>query len=186
MNEVARIHETSIEGLWTVSNEIHSDLRGETVELMNMKWFQPQMPKLNFNQTLLASSHRGTIRGIHIAAKTNPQLKLITCISGEILDCIVDFRPESPTFREILTFELSHKSNTALLLSPGLGHAYQVISESATVFYSLQTQLKFSEEFCVNAFDKELAIPWKQITPILSERDEKAPDFDIAIKSFTF
>ncbi len=186
MNHVAKIWETPIGGLWTVSSDTYRDHRGETVELLNLNWFQPPMPKLNFNQTLMATSHRGTIRGIHIAARTNPQFKLVTCISGEILDCIVDFRPESPTFGEIFMLELSQETNTALLLSPGLGHAYQVTSESATVFYSLQTQLKFSEEHCVNAFDKDLAIPWNPINPILSERDQTAPNFRNAQDSFLF
>ena len=174
--------ETRLSGLWKASQPNHMDARGETTEILNLNWLPSVFPELALNQIIAARSFQGTIRGIHFSTTNNPQSKVISCTEGEIRDCVIDLRPGSSTFCEYEIFDLSAERREVLLVSSGFGHAYQVISHSATVLYALQTKLNFSQEYVLNPLDSEISIPWENLTPILSGRDKSAPNLREVIK----
>lgn len=174
--------ETRLAGLWKALQPNHLDLRGETTEILNFNWLPSLFPEFTLNQIIAARSFQGTIRGIHFSATNNPQSKVISCTEGEIRDCIIDLRPGSSTFCEYEIFDLSAERREVLLVSSGFGHAYQVISDSATVLYALQTRLNFSQEYVINPLDDQISIPWENLTPILSERDKSAPNLREVIR----
>lgn len=116
------------------------------------------------------------MRGIHAATRPPGQAKYVMCVSGEILDVVVDLRPESPTFGRWDSAVLSEENRSALFISEGLGHGFCVTSDSATLLYATSTPYDPSQEYSVNPTDPELGLPW----PIdgemsISERDLNAP-----------
>lgn len=127
-------------------------------------------------QINVSVSHQGVIRGVHAYIDPPGQAKFVTCISGSILDCVVDLRPESATFGAWDSVELNDRTREAVFLSEGLGHAFQVLTPTASVVYACNMQYEPSYEITVSPMDQELQLPWfRDVGVILSERDRDAP-----------
>ena len=94
---------------------------------------------------------------------------------GTILDVVVDLDVDSPTFGrwEAVTLD----ANRQMIVGPGLGHGYCVLSSAATIVYQLSTPYDPSAEREINPLDPELNIPWlTDMSRIhLSPRDLNAP-----------
>ncbi len=76
---------------------IFKDTRGE----IWTKWEKKHFKNLNFNLSKFTKSKKNVLRGFHGDRKS---WKLITCIKGEILNVVVDYRKKSKTYLTILIF----------------------------------------------------------------------------------
>jgi dTDP-4-dehydrorhamnose 3,5-epimerase len=167
-----------LKGVWIHQADNFSDSRGSVHEWFNSESNPGEFAHIQINQLLTARNVNNVIRGIHFSGKNNPQLKLVTCASGKILDVVIDFREGSDTFGLHDIFILDSNKSQTVMIPHGFGHGYQVISSEATVQYALQTQFDFQEEFVVNPFDSKLGIPWLSEKHILSDRDLSGENFD--------
>lgn len=123
-----------------------------------------------------SQSRRGVLRGIHASASPGGQAKYVTCVSGAILDVIVDLEQGSATYGKWSMLELSGANGRCLFIGPHVGHAFVVTSNVATVVYLTSSVYQPEREFTVNAFDPDLAIQWPRDLPVVrSARDENAP-----------
>jgi dTDP-4-dehydrorhamnose 3,5-epimerase len=174
-----QITELEITGSWHARFPAWNDSRGSFRE-----WFKHQeifeATGLNFSvaQANISESKRGVVRGIHYSLAASGQAKLITCISGEIRDVIVDIRPTSNTFGKHTVVELEGGSGDAVLIGPGLGHAFSALAEKSTVAYLLNSPFAPSMEYEINPLDPELGIEWgfPGAQLLLSEKDLAAPN----------
>ncbi len=57
------------------------------------------------------------------------------CINGAVLDFAVDLRKNSATLLQHISLELSSQNHCMLLLPPGVGHAFQTLTDDATLLY---------------------------------------------------
>ena len=105
------------------------------------------------------------------------QSKIVTCTFGTILDVIVDLRPNSKSYGENLTIELDEHSGKSLFISSGLGHGFQALEDRVAVTYLLDKKYSPNTELVINPIDPNLAIPWKDIPAIISDKDTTAPQF---------
>src|SRR5262245_26192958 len=86
-----RMEPLGIEGAWVFTPRIHRDARGAFLE-----WFrgaelaQGLGHVMDVAQANCSVSRRGVIRGIHFADVPPGQAKYVTCVSGAILDAVVD------------------------------------------------------------------------------------------------
>lgn len=132
-------------------------------------------------QSNTSVSKRGALRGIHFSVAPGGQAKWVTCLSGSILDCVVDLRENSPTFGESKFVELSAKSPQAIYIGPGIGHAFLSLEDESLVNYLLNSPYDPGLELAVNAFDPTLNIRWPKMDYILSEKDPEAIDLQTVI-----
>ncbi len=127
-------------------------------------------------QINISFSNRNVIRGVHGTHKPSNQMKYVMCVEGRILDCVVDLRPESASFGRWASLILDGHSRNAVLIGAGLGHAFQVLDESATVVYAVNEAYNPSLEYTVDPLDKDLALPWSDVdSSTMSHRDRNAP-----------
>ena len=173
----------AIHGAWEFRPTIHRDSRGEFLESFASDEFQRVTRRpFHLAQINTSVSQLGVIRGIHSAAGSPGQAKYVTCVSGCILDVVVDLRPSSPTFGDWAQVILDDNARSALFLSEGLGHGFQVLSPRATVVYATTTTYDPKREFAVHPFDSRLALPWvAPLRPSLSARDAGAPSLSEAL-----
>ena len=177
------MEESNILGFSSFTLPIFTDNRGEF-----RTWFIAQNVNTDSGnfvvmQSNISTSVKNVIRGIHFSDATYEQTKIITCVSGAIRDYAIDLRTQSRTFGMHDSVELSEKNGRTAMLKHGLGHAFEVLSEKATIVYLLSSQWHPSREFTINPFDTELAIPWLAQNPILSDRDREADSFKYFRKS---
>ena len=164
---------TSIEGFFKIRNEVFKDNRGTFNE-----WFvQDDYSDFYPAQANVSFSQKGVIRGIHYSTAPEGQSNLVICTSGRIKYVAVDLRQDSPTYGKHHVVELSGRSGNAVFLAEGLGHAFEVLSETATIVYLLSSKYNKDLEKEINPLDKQLNIPWVTTDPILSEKDKNAPSF---------
>lgn len=105
----------------------------------------------------------------------NPQAKLVMVTTGEVLDVVVDVRKGSPTFGKHVSCVLTEENRKVMFIPEGFAHGFQVLSETADFMYKCSNYYDPSAERGINALDPTLGLPWHDILPITSDRDEKLP-----------
>ena len=172
------IKESTIQNAWTIDPVRHGDDRG---------WFQEWFKKSNIQQQTgflfepvqinISHSSQGVVRGIHYSIAPEGQAKLVTVLTGEIDDYIIDIRPGSKTFGKWERVRLSASLGNSVLLGSNLAHAFQCLSKEARVCYAVSAEFNPEAEKAINPLCPTLDIQWNAIYPIsLSPKDGTAPD----------
>lgn len=168
--------ETKIEGVKYIEdfNQIHPDQRGFFLEILkDSKLKQFGLP--SFKQINLSSSKKNVIRGLHFQKDENAQGKLVQCISGHILDVVVDIDPNSPTYKRVEIYNLI-PGRGAVYAPPSVAHGFWALAES-DVAYGCTEEYNPDNEGGVNPNDKELDLPWFKVQEsfLISPKDQKLP-----------
>src|SRR4029077_10690337 len=119
--------ETKLKGAFVIDIERREDNRGFFARAFCQREFADHGLKPVIAQANIAFNKRkGTVRGMHFQYPPAPETKLVRATRGAILDIIVDLRPESPTFLEHTSVELSADNYRALFVPERFAHGYQV------------------------------------------------------------
>lgn len=169
-----RVIAAELPGVVVIEPQVLRDERGFFLETFHAARFAQHGLPERFVQDNHSRSARGTIRGLH-AQWRRPQGKLVRVLVGTIWDVAVDIRPESPTFRRWVAFELSAENFLQLYVPPGYAHGFCVLSDWAEVEYKVTDYWDPDGELRIRWNDPDLGIPWPVTEPILSVKDRAAP-----------
>jgi dTDP-4-dehydrorhamnose 3,5-epimerase len=123
------------------------------------------------NLLLSRNTTQGTVRGLHFQISPNSESKIVTCITGKVMDYIVDLRPNSKTFGKWSKNILDSKSPSVLVIPKGVAHGYQTLSSDTSILYGIDTQYSSVHQFVLSFFDSDLSIPLEQEVSNISDRD---------------
>lgn len=126
-------------------------------------------------ETNMSVTQPGVIRGLHYQ-EPEPQEKLITVVSGDIFDVIIDLRIDSPTYGMMDYFDLSSERDDCpnqVYLPKGLAHGFATREREAMIIYQVSCPWKPEFEKVIRWDDERYAIPWPIDDPVLSEKDQK-------------
>ena len=127
---------------------------------------------VKFVQDNHSRSLKGVLRGLHYQIQ-QPQGKLISVVSGRVLDVTVDLRRSSPHFGNWASVELSESNAKQLWIPPGFAHGFLVLSDSADVLYKTTEYYAPQFERCIAWNDPAIGIEWSDgVKPLLSEKDQ--------------
>ena len=172
-----KISKTFIEDLLVIEPQLFKDERGFFYESYNKKKLDINI-KIVFVQDNESKSNKGVIRGLHFQAPPFDQTKLVRCVSGNILDVVVDLRTNSKTYGKFFSIELSSENNKQLFVPKGFAHGFQVLSEIAIVNYKVDEYYNPDSNSGLIWNDKDLSIDWNlEIKPVLSAKDLKLISF---------
>lgn len=178
-----QIRPLSIAGAWEFSPVQHGDSRGLFAEVFKADPVAEVIGhRLDLAQVNLSVSAAGVLRGIHFADVPPGQAKYLTCVSGAVVDVIVDLRVGSPTFGQHESVLLDDTDYRAVYVSEGLGHGFCSLADDSTVTYLCSAGYNPAAEHGIHPLDPDLAIDWptsgrdgKSLTYELSEKDRAAP-----------
>jgi dTDP-4-dehydrorhamnose 3,5-epimerase len=139
-------------------------------ELVNAGWSKP-IAQITYTYTAKC----GTVRGMHFQHPPHAEMKLVTCIRGEIWDVAVDIRAGSPTFLQWHAELLVGEKNHALLIPEGLAHGFQALSDNVEIIYFHSAAYEARAEAGFQPTDPRLAIGWPLTITELSARDAGHP-----------
>lgn len=169
-------HETELAGLVLIEPKAPIDSRGYfqrtyceetfTAHSLNTIW-----PQINLSYT----ARRGTLRGLHFQLDPAPEIKLIQCITGRILDVIVDLRKGSSTYGKSVSFELSEENHKMLYIPGGFAHGFQCLEDDCRVSYMMSESYVPGLAAGIRWNDPDLAIKWPIADPLVSQRDAELP-----------
>ena len=181
MNPFKLIH-TSIEGCYEIIPLRFEDSRGRFVKIFHSDLFEEYNLMTKYEEEYYAVSNKGVLRGLHFQEPPNEHVKLVTCLSGRILDVVVDLRKNSTTYSKWHSIELSGASDKLLYVPEGLAHGYYTMEDN-TVFISLNSR-KFSPESDSGILWNSIGFDWPDLSPILSEKDKKLASLEAYVSPF--
>ncbi|WP_301100605.1 dTDP-4-dehydrorhamnose 3,5-epimerase family protein [Propionivibrio sp.] len=167
-----RVTNLPLAGLKLVERQRLGDNRGSLSrlfcrdELVAAGWVKP-VAQINHAVTAM----RGTVRGMHFQRPPHDEMKLVSCLRGEVWDVAVDVRAHSPTFLHWHAEHLSAENGRALLIPEGFAHGLQSLTDDVELLYCHSEAYDTSSERGLNPQDERLAITWPLPITELSARD---------------
>ena len=151
---------TSIDGVVIIEPRIFEDERGYFYESFSQREFGEKVCNTVFVQDNQSKSTYGVIRGLHFQRPPYAQSKLVRCVSGKVLDVVVDIRKNSPTFGKFVAVELSGENHRQLFIPRGFAHGYAVLSDEAVFQYKCDNFYNKESEGAIAWNDPEINIDW--------------------------
>ena len=173
------VTDTPIAGVKRVHRQPLADERGFLTrlfcaqELALAGWDKP-LAQVNHAST----QRRGTVRGLHYQLAPHAEMKLVSCLRGEVWDVAVDLRFGSPTFLHWHAQLLSAANHCALLIPEGCAHGFQSMSDDAELLYCHSEPYEAQADKGLHPLDRRLGIPWPLPVTLLSDRDAQHPASD--------
>lgn len=131
-------------------------------------------PIAQINHTF--TQRQGTVRGMHYQSPPHAEMKLVSCLRGEVWDVAVDVRAGSATFLQWHAEHLSADNARALLIPEGFAHGFQALTDNVELLYCHSAAHEPSAEAGLQAQDPRLAIDWPLPIVEMSARDaSRAP-----------
>lgn len=135
-------------------------------ELAEAGWIQP-IAQINHTFT----AQQGTVRGLHFQRPPHAEMKLVSCIRGEVWDVAVDLRVGSPTFLHWHAERLSAENGCALLIPEGFAHGFQALTDDVELLYCHSAAYAAQAEGGLHPGDPRVGIAWPLAIAELSARD---------------
>ena len=173
------IFDTPIEGLKVIQRETISDSRGFLSRIFCADQLRSAGWKnsiVQINQSI--TKKRGTVRGMHFQKSPHAEMKLISCLQGEIWDLAVDLRKNSPSFLKCHAEKLSAENCRALLIPEGFAHGFQTLSDDCELIYLHSAPYFPLAEAGIRPNDPCLNISWPLDFCEISTRDATHPLLD--------
>lgn len=175
--------ETSLAGAYVIDLEPRSDSRGWFARTYCAQEFAAighTSPWLQINHS--HTNSRGTIRGMHFQQPPYGEIKLIRCISGAVLDVIVDIRRGSATFLQWYAVELTAGNHRMIYIPEGFAHGFQALTDHAELIYHHSALYTPGAEGGLKYDDPLLNINWPLPVTVISDRDMAHPLLDQQFK----
>jgi dTDP-4-dehydrorhamnose 3,5-epimerase len=130
----------------------------------------------NVVQCNRSMSSKGTVRGLHFQKDPKCQAKIVECISGKILDVVVDIREGSPTYGKWTSVLLTPDNNRQLFVPRGFAHGFVSLEDNSVFQYIIDNDYAPELEGGIAWNDPDINIDWQFekygiTSPILSEKD---------------
>ena len=122
-------------------------------------------------------SNLNVLRGLHYQKDKFAQSKLISVISGKILDIAVDIRKDSTTYGRYFSQILSSENHQSIFIPKGFAHGFQTLEPNCEILY-FHTQFhtpKAEGGYRYNS--PELDIAWPLEVTQVSEKDKNLDIF---------
>jgi len=164
--------ESIFEAAALYATNYHEDVRGLFGRLycpdaLREFWGDRSVCQVNLSSNPI----RGTIRGLHFQHDPWPDAKLVRCLSGEVLDVIVDLRQGSPTFLQHRAIHLTPESGNLLFVPEGFAHGFQSLLEHSSLLYIHSARYDPGFLGGLRYDDPILGIKWPLPCSQVSERD---------------
>jgi dTDP-4-dehydrorhamnose 3,5-epimerase len=172
--------EIGVAGAYLVDIERKEDPRGFNARSWDAMEFETRGLAGRFVQAnILYNRARGTLRGMHYQAPPKGENKLFRCMRGAVFDVVIDMRPESSTYREFATVDLSAEDRRQLYIPEGCAQGFQTLEDDTELIYQVSEYYAPEFERGIRYDDPAFAIPWPMEPTVISEKDRAWPDIVI-------
>ncbi len=172
--------ETKLKGSFIIEPEKLKDERG----FFARTWCKRELETHGLNQNLVQcnisyNKEKGTLRGMHYQEAPHEEARLVRCTMGAICDVIIDLRPDSQTYKQWLSEELTVENRKMFYVPEGFAHGFITLEDDTEVFYQMS---EFYAPECARGIrwnDPVFDIKWPADITIISEKDAQYPDYTI-------
>ncbi len=174
-----QIEKLPLQGAYLIQREAVKDHRGELLRQYSTVDFAEFGLEFEIKQSLISKNNKAhVLRGLHYQITPFSEIKVVTVLKGKIFDVMLDIRPESKTYLQSYTLELSDYSNTMLYVPKGIAHGFQTLEDNTEVYYLL-SEVFMPEYYRGIRWDDPLFnIKWPECeNRIISERDKNYKNY---------
>jgi dTDP-4-dehydrorhamnose 3,5-epimerase len=171
--------ETKLPGAFIIDMDMKTDDRGFFARAFCGNEFQEHGLNPKVAQANMSFNHRkGTIRGMHYQVAPATETKFIRCVRGAIQDVIIDMRPDSPTYKQHISVELTAENHRALYIPEMFAHGLQALEDNTEVMYLVGEFYTPGYERGLRYNDPAFGIEWRLPVTVISEKDASWPLFE--------
>jgi dTDP-4-dehydrorhamnose 3,5-epimerase len=168
-----RILERILPGLYLLELFKHEDERGTFLKTFNSTRLLGEGISFEASESFITISRRNVLRGMHFQAGPSAHDKIVSCISGEILDVTADARQGSPSFNKPYSIKLDSRDCYGLFIGKGYAHGFLTVSEKSVVSYLVSKIHDPIHDSGVHW--SSIDFDWPIQSPIVSLRDARLP-----------
>ena len=162
----------SIEGVCSFQLPFFEDNRGAFQKLFSSAIEAEFGQKITIEQINFSFNKlNGTVRGMHYQEPPFSEVKIVSCIKGEIRDIVVDIRAGSPTFLQHQMVPLSTKGDNVVIIPEGCAHGFQTMADDTSLLYLHSQKYVPDNEGAISFNDPRLGIQLPISITTISERD---------------
>ena len=177
--------ETSfLKGVYIFCPPIFEDIRGGFVKTYHEEMFKELGINFESKEEYFSINKKNVLRGMHFQKPPYEHNKIVTCLSGSVLDVLLDLRSNEATFGQFWSVNLSAKNRKVLYIPKGIAHGFLALEDKTIMSYKCSTiQNKDAESgIAWNSFGFNWSVPIEKL--IISERDNKHIKFSEFPKCF--
>ncbi len=169
----------TLNGIIIIDSKEFQDSRGSFSENFNLKNFKKisKRRNINFVQDNLSISKKGVFRGLHFQYKY-PQAKLVSVLSGKILDIVVDLRKSSKSYGDWASYKISRKNNKQLFIPEGFAHGFLSLSDDTKVMYKVSDYWNSKDEYTLKFDDQKTNLKLPFLPTSISQKDKQGLSFE--------
>lgn len=172
-------HETPLAGAYVIELEKRGDERG----FFARAFCRDEFAQAGLTTTIVQvnnslSGDVGTLRGMHYQLPPHAETKIVRCIRGALWDCILDLRPNSPSFGKCFGETLSAENRKMMYVPKGFAHGLITLEPNTEAFYLVDEFYHPESERGVRWNDPKFDIRWPIEPAVISEKDAGHRDFD--------
>jgi dTDP-4-dehydrorhamnose 3,5-epimerase len=167
---------TNFNDLWLIKTESKIDSRGFLTRLFCKNEFE----KFGFHhefvqENLTFTKAKGTFKGFHYQLPPQSETKLVRCISGKVLDIVIDLRKNSKTFLNSFSVELDSSKLNMILIPEGFAHGFQTLTDNCMMLYLHSNFYNANFERGIRYNDPAINIDLPLSVTVISDRDKNHP-----------
>ncbi len=167
---------TALAGAYIIEVEPHDDSRGFFARTFCSREFAEHGLESDFVQCSVSMNRaRGTLRGMHYQLPPAGEVKLVRCTAGAVHDVIVDLRPDSPTYLQHFSVDLTAQNRCALYVPKLFAHGFQTLEDDTEIFYQMSEFYAPDKSAGVRFDDPKLGILWPLPVAAIADKDRGWP-----------
>ncbi len=175
MPRLSAVHRP-FDGVTLLARSPSEDSRGLFDRLYCTEDLQEFVQHRNLSQANRSVTRKkGVVRGLHFQAAPYAEMKVITCLRGEVFDVAVDLRPDSATYLKWYGTVLSGQNARTLIIGEGFAHGFQTLTEDCEMLYFHTAPFNANAERGARPTDPLLGIEWPLPITEMSARDSAHP-----------
>ncbi|SPE63354.1 dTDP-4-dehydrorhamnose 3,5-epimerase [Verrucomicrobia bacterium] len=162
---------TGFPGLALLQLRLFQDPRGLFVKTFHAEDFRSLGLPFEPREEFYSTSARHVLRGMHFQLPPAAHAKLVYCLSGRVLDVVLDMRRGSPRFAETFNCELSANPPQVLFIPVGFAHGFLALENDSLMVYKTDAVHDPQRDTGI-AWDS-FGFKWPVAAPVMSERDRR-------------
>ncbi|MGB9714863.1 MAG: dTDP-4-dehydrorhamnose 3,5-epimerase [Thermodesulfovibrionales bacterium] len=170
--------ETTLKGAFIIELEKRVDSRGFFARAWCRKEFEDNgLIKEMVQANVSFNKKKGTLRGMHYQITPYEEAKLVRCTRGAIYDVIIDLRPDSPTYKQWVSVELTSENYKMVYVPENFAHGFITLEDNTEVTYLVSEFYSPEFERGIRYNDPSFGIQWPIPISVISEKDKSWQDY---------
>lgn len=175
-----RFKPLKIDGCYLITPTVKMDNTCDLIKFFNDEQFNIYGISTEFKEEYYTIAKPGVVRGMHYQKDPYDHSKIVTCLSGDIQDVVVDLREDSKSYKKFTMVDLNDKNKNMIYIPKGCAHGYYIRGDKdALVFYKVTKP--YYEKYRAGINWDSLNIPWEfrnKIEVEVEEEDKILPIFN--------